>query len=70
MNFTDQLQNSAIHTDSTTRSFLSETKSGRKVMYNELIKSLQRNGDTEYTDDTIILQDLFPRRTSEDEDDY
>ena len=70
MSFTDQLQNSAIHTDSTTRRFLSETKSGRKVMYNELIKSLQRNGDTEYTDDTIILQDLFPRRTSEDEDDY
>ena len=38
-------------------------------MYNELIKSLQRNGDTEYTNDTIILQELFPRR-NEDEDDY
>ena len=69
MNFTDQLDNTAIHTDSTTRRFLKESKQGRKGMYNELIKSLQRNGDTEYTNDTIILQELFPRR-NEDEDDY
>ena len=66
MNFTEQLQSTAIHTDSTTRRFLNETKPGRKVMYNELIKTLQRNGDTEY--DGTILQDLFQHRRLDDED--
>jgi hypothetical protein len=66
MDFTDQLQYTSIHQDSTTRSFLHGTKHERKAMYNDLIKTLHINGDTEY-DDTI-LQDLFPHRQLDDED--
>ena len=66
MNFTEQLQSTVIHTDSKTRRFLNETKTGRKEMYNDLIKTLQRNGDTEY--DGTILQDLFSHRRLDDED--
>ena len=66
MDFTDQLEYTSIHQDSTTRRFLHETKHGRKVMYNDLMKTLHCNGDTEY-DDTI-LQDLFPHRQLDDED--
>jgi len=37
-------------------------------MYTNLIQTLRTNGNTDHIDDSVILQDLFQRRNTEDAD--
>ena len=38
-------------------------------MYTKLIQTLRTNGNTDHIDDSIILQDLFKRKNTDEETD-
>ncbi len=63
MDFTRQL-NTALQTDEKTNEFLRETKEGKKAMYDALIKTLNRNTNTQYIADDIIYQQLIQQGTA------
>ena len=67
MDFTAQV-NTAISRDRRSRSFLIADKLGRRAMYTNLIQTLRTNGNTDHIDDSVILQDLYQRRNTEDAD--
>jgi hypothetical protein len=61
--FTRQL-NTALRTDEKTNEFLRETKEGKKSMYDTLIKTLNKNTNTQYIADDIIYQQLIQQGTA------
>ena len=63
MDFTKQL-NTALQNDEKTNEFLRETKEGKKAMYDALIKTLNRNTNTQYIADDIIYQQLIQQGTA------
>ena len=63
IDFTRQL-NTALRTDEKTNEFLRETKEGKKAMYDALIKTLNRNTNTQYIADDIIYQQLIQQGTA------
>ena len=67
MDFTAELY-TAISRDRTSRAFLTADKLGRRAMYSKLIETLRKNGNTDHIDDSVILQDLFQRKNTEDTD--
>ena len=60
MEFTTQL-NTALQADKKTKTFLQESKNGKKNMYRTLISSLNKNGDYEHVTDRIIYHQLVQR---------
>jgi hypothetical protein len=61
MDFTTQLNNTALQADKKTKNFLEATKNGKKALYNGLISSLRINGDYEHVNDEIIYHQLVHR---------